>query len=104
MPTPLMNPFYYHGEGNSVLIENPSLITKDECLALARCGALEWNKWRENFPAIEVENLDSIERNFSNIADFSDLDHLSADTTDEFAPRLFNINRLMRTAFPESRY
>ena len=79
MPTPLMNPINYHGEGNSVLIENPSLITKDECLALARCGALEWNKWRENFPAIEVENLDSIERNFSNIADFSDLDFTAID-------------------------
>jgi uncharacterized protein YjbI with pentapeptide repeats len=40
----------YEGNGHSVTIADPKNITKDECLALARCGKEAWNSWRREFP------------------------------------------------------
>jgi uncharacterized protein YjbI with pentapeptide repeats len=41
----------YSGNGHSATIANPENITRDECLALARCGAQTWNQWRREFPS-----------------------------------------------------
>ena len=47
---PLTGSRAYSGNGHRATIAEPSNITRDECLALARCGAEAWNAWREMFP------------------------------------------------------
>lgn len=42
-------PATYSGNGFTAVIADPRNITKDECVALARCGAAEWNAWRDQF-------------------------------------------------------
>lgn len=44
----------YRGNGRTATIADPENITRDECLALARCGAKAWNEWRAAFPGKAV--------------------------------------------------
>lgn len=46
----MAGPETYSGNGHTVTIADPENITRDECLALARCGASTWNKWRDKYP------------------------------------------------------
>ncbi len=68
----MAEPHTYSGNGHTVTIADPENITRDECLALARCGADAWNKWRDEFPLIQL-GVDE----FRNIADFSGVDFRS---------------------------
>lgn len=86
----MAEPRTYSGNGHTATIADPENITRDECLALARCGATAWNKWREEFPVrgdwpgpykncanfasqgICLEQVDFSEFKFGHGADFSD--------------------------------
>ncbi|MGS5089948.1 pentapeptide repeat-containing protein [Hydrogenophaga sp. A37] len=66
----MAEPHTYSGDGQTATIADPDNITRDECLALARCGAEAWNKWRGEFPARWVGG----EFGYTNVADFSEQD------------------------------
>ena len=63
----------YSGNGYKATIADPSSITRDECLELARCGAGAWNAWREEYPGESIRDL--------NIASFAG-QHLSQEAID----------------------
>jgi hypothetical protein len=68
----------YKGNGHQAVIEDPENITKDECMALAKCGATAWNSWRETFPSTVIYEAhgESYKNavNFSNLELIADLD------------------------------
>jgi len=59
----------YRGNGQTATIADPDNITRDECLALAQCGAETWNAWRIAFPSTGGWSAP-----YKNIADFSGQD------------------------------
>lgn len=65
----MAEPRTYSGNGHTLTIADPDNITRDECLALARCGADAWNVWRDEFPLLQL-GVDE----FRNTADFSGVD------------------------------
>lgn len=56
----------YSGNGQTATIADPTNITQQECLELARCGVDEWNKWRDEFPGEPFFDV--------NVASFSGVD------------------------------
>lgn len=59
----------YNGNGQTAVIADPENITRDECLALAQCGATPWNTWRNKHPSTGGWSAP-----YKNIADFSGRD------------------------------
>lgn len=59
----------YSGNGHIATIADPENITRDECLALALCGADEWNKWRVSHPV-----RGGWSEPYKNLADFTGQD------------------------------
>lgn len=53
----MAEPLTYSGNGHTATIADPENITRDECLALARCGAEAWNAWRNVYPGDAGPNL-----------------------------------------------
>lgn len=71
----------YNGNGHTATIADPENITRDECLALARCGAQTWNQWRREFPSEFVRAFDPFvavqSSSKGNCADFSGVEFKS---------------------------
>jgi uncharacterized protein YjbI with pentapeptide repeats len=53
----MTGPITFTGNGLTATITDPENITREECLALAKCGAAEWNKWRGDYPGDQSKNL-----------------------------------------------
>jgi Pentapeptide repeats (9 copies) len=63
-------PWTYNRNGKEVTIADPEGITRDECLALAKCGKDAWNAWRREFGTV----LEKGAKDWKNRADFSNHD------------------------------
>lgn len=70
----MAGPETYSGNGHTATIADPQNITRDECLALAQCGAGPWNTWRSKHPVRGGWSAP-----YKNMADFS-----GHDFTEEF--------------------
>lgn len=78
----------YNGNGHTATIADPSNITRDECLALARCGAQTWNQWRREFPSRFFRTSDQFHAIQSssrdNFADFSGVEFIESIDFSDF--------------------
>jgi hypothetical protein len=55
----MTEPRTYSGNGHTATIADPSNITPEECLALARCGATAWNQWRKEHPGDPMDGINT---------------------------------------------
>lgn len=72
----MVKPRIFSGNGRTATIADPNNITRDECLALAKCGVEAWNDWREGFGV-----RGRYPGPYKNFADFSSQD-FSSESTD----------------------